>query len=150
MYARKGSSQGLRSKNVGNGATVAENLVTRIASPSVAGISDSVTVENSNLLFVSGAVGFEADGSVPQDFGRATELTFREVERALRAGGATFSDLVRVNVYITALDSERLATYRRVRDEIIDLENIPASTLIGVHSLFNNSTIEIDAIAAVS
>lgn len=128
---------------------MAGNRVSRIPSPGVPGISDSVKVAEGELLFVSGAVGFEADGSVPEDFGRATELTFREVERALKAGGATFSDLVRINVYITALDSDRLATYRRVRDEIIDLENIPASTLIGVHSLFNNSTIEIDAIAAV-
>ena len=34
-------------------------------------------------------------------------------------------------------------------DTILDLENVPASTVIGVHSLFKDSTIEIDAIAAV-
>ncbi len=68
---------------------------------------------------------------------------------ALRDGGATFSDLARVNVYIAKLDQEKLMTYRRVRDEIIDTDNVPASTVIGVHSLFNDSTIEIDAIAAI-
>lgn len=129
---------------------MAGKRLTRIPSPTVPGISDSVKVAEGDLLFVSGAVGFENDGSVPQDFARAVELTFREVERALKAGGATFSDLVRINIYITELSSERLDIYRRVRDEILDEQNIPASTLIGVHSLFNHSTIEIDAIAAVS
>ncbi|MCZ4519500.1 RidA family protein [Rhodococcus ruber] len=101
-----------------------------------------------DLLFVSGVVGFEEDGSVPSDFARAAELTLRELERALRAGGATFSSLVRMNIYVAGLDKEKLQTYRRVRDEFIDTNNIPASTLIGVAALFNDSTIEIDAIAA--
>lgn len=122
--------------------------ITRTPAPVVPGISDSVKVSAGDLLFVSGAVGFEEDGSVPTDFARAVELTLREVERALKEGGATFSDLVRVNIYIAKLDQEKLQIFRRVRDEIIDLDNIPASTLIGVHSLFNDSTIEIDAIAA--
>jgi enamine deaminase RidA (YjgF/YER057c/UK114 family) len=102
-----------------------------------------------DLLFVSGAVGFEADGSVPTDFARAVELTLREVERALKAGGATFANLARINVYVTHLDQEKLQTFRTTRDKIIDLDNIPASTVIGVYSLFNDATIEIDAIAAL-
>jgi 2-iminobutanoate/2-iminopropanoate deaminase len=123
--------------------------ITRTPAPVIPGISDSVKVTAGDLLFISGGVGFEDDGSVPTDFARAVELTLRELERALKNGGATFSDLARVNVYIAKLDQEKLQTYRRVRDEIIDTENIPASTLIGVHSLFNDATIEIDAIAAV-
>lgn len=127
---------------------MSNDRITRTPAPVVPGISDSVKVSAGDLLFVSGAVGFDEDGSVPTDFARAVELTLREVERALKDGGATFSDLVRVNIYIAKLDQEKLQIFRRVRDEIIDTDNIPASTLIGVHSLFNNSTIEIDAIAA--
>jgi enamine deaminase RidA (YjgF/YER057c/UK114 family) len=108
-----------------------------------------VRVTSGDLVYVSGAVGFEADGSVPQDFSRAVELTFREVERALAVHGATFTDLVRINVYITHLDQEKLGIFRSTRDTIIDTANVPASTVIGVYSLFNNATIEIDAIAAV-
>jgi len=116
-----------------------ENRLVRIDAPLVPGISDSVKVAPGELLFVSGAVGFENDGSVPTDFSRAVELTLRDVERALHAGGATVSDL----------DDEKLAVFRTVRDTILDLESVPASTVIGVHSLFKDSTIEIDAIAAV-
>jgi 2-iminobutanoate/2-iminopropanoate deaminase len=128
---------------------MANNRIARIAAPAIPGISDSVRVSAGDLVFISGAVGFEADGSVPVDFARAVELTLRELERALEAQNATFSDLARVNIYIAGLDQERLGTYRRVRDSIIDVENIPASTVIGVESLFNAATIEIDAIAAV-
>ena len=128
---------------------MSNDRITRTPAPAIPGISDSVNVSAGDLLFVSGAVGFEKDGSVPASFARAVELKLRELERALNDGGATFSDLARVNIYITELDDEKLQIYRRVRDEIIDTDNIPASTLIGVHSLFNNATIEADAIAAI-
>jgi enamine deaminase RidA (YjgF/YER057c/UK114 family) len=94
-------------------------------------------------------VGLEENGAAPADLARAAELTFRALERALTAGGATLSDLVRVNVYIEHLDDEKLQIYRRVRDAIIDMQNLPASTVIGVSSLFRGAPIEIDAIAAV-
>ena len=128
---------------------MSNDRITRNPAPVIPGISDSVKVTAGDLLFVSGAVGFEDDGSVPTDFARAVELTLREVERALKDGGATFSDLARVNVYVANLDQDKLMTYRRVRDTIIDTERVPASTVIGVQWLFNDSTIEIDAIAAI-
>ena len=128
---------------------MSNDRITRNPAPVIPGISDSVKVTAGDLLFVSGAVGFEEDGSVPSDFARAVELTLREVERALKAGGASFSDLARVNVYVANLDQEKLMTYRRVRDTVIDTERVPASTVIGVQWLFNDSTIEIDAIAAI-
>lgn len=123
--------------------------ITRTPSPAVPGISDSVRVSAGDLLFVSGVVGFEEDKSVPADFARAVELTLRQLQRALESGGASFSDLARVNIYITGLDQEKLQIYRRVRDEIIDGSNAPASTVIGVQSLFNGATIEVDAVAAI-
>lgn len=128
---------------------MANDRIHRNAAPVIPGISDSVRVSSGDLLFVSGAVGFEADGSVPESFERAIELTYAELERALQAGGATFEDLVRVNVYITHLDQEKLATWRTTRDRVVNAPEPSASTVIGVYSLFNGATIEIDAIAAV-
>ena len=123
--------------------------LTHTPAPVVPGISDSVRVKAGELLFVSGQVGFEEDGSVPESFERAIELTYAELERALKAGGASYEDLVRVNVYITHLDQEKLAVWRRTRDSIVQIPEPTASTVIGVHSLYNGATIEIDAIAAV-
>ena len=123
--------------------------ITRIPAPVVPGISDSVRVTAGDLIYISGQVGFEADGSVPDEFARAIELTYAEPERALAAAGATYDDLVRVNVYITELDQEKLAIWRTTRNQIIQTDTPSASTVIGVHSLYNGATIEIDAIAAV-
>lgn len=123
--------------------------ITYTPAPVVPGISDSVRVTAGELLFISGQVGFEEDGSVPEDFVRAIELTYAELERALAAGGATYGDLVRVNVYITHLDQEKLAIWRETRNRIVQVPEPSASTVIGVYSLYNGATIEIDAIAAV-
>jgi 2-iminobutanoate/2-iminopropanoate deaminase len=123
--------------------------ISRIPAPVVPGISDSTRVTAGELVFISGQVGFEEDGSVPTDFARAIELTYGEFERALKAAGATYEDLVRVNVYITQLDQEKLAVWRKTRDSIVRVAEPSASTVIGVHSLYNGATIEIDAIAAV-
>ncbi|MGP3533222.1 RidA family protein [Microbacterium sp. RD1] len=128
---------------------MSNDRITRTASPTVPGISDSTRVKSGDLVFISGQVGFEPDGSVPASFERAIELTYGELERALTAAGATYEDLVRVNVYITHLDQEKLVTWRRTRDRIVHVPEPSASTVIGVFSLYNGATIEIDAIAAV-
>lgn len=128
---------------------MAHARITHTPAPVVPGISDSVKVKSGDLLFISGQVGFEEDGSVPEDFAHAIELTYAELERALTAGGAKYDDLVRVNVYITELDQEKLMIWRKTRDEIVKVTDPAASTVIGVHSLYNGATIEIDAIAAI-
>ncbi|MCX2750034.1 RidA family protein [Arthrobacter sp. MI7-26] len=116
----------------------------RVPAPVVPGISDSVLDLQSNLLYVSGV--YVPD---PEDMERSMRLTFGALEEALHRGGTTFSSLVRVNVFIKHLDEEKLQTYRRVRDAVIDTKNLPASTVVGVHSLYNNAVLEIDAIATV-
>jgi len=123
--------------------------ITRRKAPVFPGISDSVRVREGDLLFVSGVIGLEADGSVPAEFERSVELAFLELERALREGGASLSDIVRVNAYIVALDGERLAAYRAVRDRFLTAGEEPASTLIGVAGLVLGAPFEIDAVAAV-
>ncbi|WP_426321910.1 RidA family protein [Microbacterium sp. E-13] len=116
----------------------------RIPAPVVPGISDSVLDTASGLLYVSGVYV-----PVPDDDEESMRLTFGALAEALQRAGATLSDLVRVNVYIRHLDEEKLQTYRRVRDSIIGADELPASTVVGVHSLYNGAVIEIDAIAAV-
>ena len=128
--------------------TAGSERITRHPAPVFPGISDSVRVTAGDLLFVSGVVGLESDGSAPSDFDRAVELAFAQLSRALEVGGAGLADIVRVNVYIVGLDADRLAVYRTVRDSHISTD-LPASTLIGVQTLVAGAQIEIDAVAAV-
>lgn len=118
--------------------------------PVIPGISDSVKLKAGDMIFISGQIGFEADGSVPSSFQRAIELTYAQLERALTAAGATYGDLVRVNAYITHLDQDKLVTWRQTRDRIVTASKPSASTVIGVDALFSGAQFEIDAIAAVT
>lgn len=117
--------------------------------PVIPGIADSVKLSAGEMIFISGQIGFEQDGSVPETFERAIELTYAQLERALNAAGATFTDLVRVNAYITHLDQEKLIAWRTTRDRILGVPEPSASTVIGVDALFNGAQFEIDAIAAI-
>jgi enamine deaminase RidA (YjgF/YER057c/UK114 family) len=118
------------------------NRLIRIPAPVVPGISDSVLDTRTGLLYVSGVYV-----PVPDNLERSIALTFGALREALERGGASFSSLIRLNVYLRPLDEETLQIYRRVRDSIIDPNNLPASTVVGVHTLYNGATIEIDAIA---
>lgn len=122
----------------------------RIPAPVFPGIADSVRVSAGDQLFLSGVVALRPDGSPPASFEEGTDLVFKALGAALERGGATFSDLIRVNIYIVDLTPERVGVYREVRDRYIDAENVPASTLIGISALVSDAfQIEIDAIAAV-
>ncbi|MDN3496264.1 RidA family protein [Planococcus sp. APC 4015] len=123
--------------------------IIRHPAPVFPGISDSVRVSAGDLLFVSGAVALGTEGVPPADFESAVEATYTQLLRALDVGGARFSDVVRVNVYIVDLDDDRLAVWRTTRDRMVGSADLPASTLIGVQSLVGGAQIEIDAVAAV-
>lgn len=129
--------------------TASDGRLTRHPAPVYPGISDSVRVTAGDLLFVSGSVGLEDDGSPPAEFARAVELAYAQLLRALTVGGAGFGDLVRVNVYIAGLDADKLAVWRSTRDRIVGTEELPASTLVGVHTLVGGAEIEVDGVAAV-
>ncbi len=122
--------------------------IVRHPAPVYPGISDSVRVSAGDLLFVSGVVGLEDDGSAPPDFDRAVELAYEGLRRAVTVGGGSVAGIVRVNVYIVGLDDDRLRRWRAIRDRFIS-SDLPASTLIGVESLVGGAEIEIDAVVAV-
>src|ERR1700738_3302433 len=54
-----------------------------------------------DLLFVSGIPGFDADGAIPDSFETQFGFVVRNIKRVLDEAGATFRDLVKVNVLLT-------------------------------------------------
>jgi len=54
-----------------------------------------------DLLFVSGIPGFDADGAIPDSFEAQFGFVVRNIKRVLDEAGATFRDLVKVNVLLT-------------------------------------------------
>jgi len=117
--------------------------ITRHASLISPSFSDPVVIEGAGTrIEVSGQIGFDADGSVPDDFERQARLCFEHVQRSLRRGGADMRDLVRIRAYLTDLaDYEAFA---RVRAELV-AEAAPSSTAVQVAGLLFGAKLEIEA-----
>lgn len=73
---------------------------------------------------------------------------FANLKARLDEAGASFSDIVKLNYYVT--DATHIQNLRDVRDSYVNREYPPASTLVVVKQLFREELlIEVDAIAVV-
>ena len=137
----------------GNASTAAESnaLEKEFLNPVGTSFSNVVTVSHGGIktIHISGQVGF-AGNEVPEDFGQQVENAFANLRQELANAGADFTDIVKTNIYIVNLDSEKLAAYSSIRTQHFPQENPPASTLVGVSALvFPNLLVEIEATAVV-
>ena len=137
----------------GNVSTAAESnaLEKEFLNPVGTSFSNVVTVSHGGIktIHISGQVGF-AGNEVPEDFGQQVENAFANLRQELANAGADFTDIIKTNIYIVNLDSEKLAAYSSIRAQHFPQENPPASTLVGVSALvFPNLLVEIEATAVV-
>jgi enamine deaminase RidA (YjgF/YER057c/UK114 family) len=73
---------------------------------------------------------------------------FANLDACLKAAGATFADVVKLNFYVT--DVAYLPAIRVARDEYVDTANPPASTAVQVVALFSpDALLEVEAYAIV-
>ena len=99
-------------------------------------------------LYISGQVGVEPDGSIPEDAEAQMESVWRNLLAILGSAGMGPHDLVKVNGYITR--AEDVGLYRRVRERMIPGAE-PASTLVVVTALVQpEMVVEIEAVAAAA
>jgi 2-iminobutanoate/2-iminopropanoate deaminase len=121
-----------------------------ISSP--AGYSHVVVVSGGKMVFLSGQVGLNKQGEMvgKDDFGAQVAQVFSNLKSALAAAGATSNDLIKLNYYVVGLNHDRLIAIRNVRDQFINKEHPPASTLAGVQALFrDDAMIEVEAVAVI-
>jgi enamine deaminase RidA (YjgF/YER057c/UK114 family) len=111
--------------------------------PTPNGYSQAARVPaHSTLVYVSGQFG-EGDGWEDQ-----TRGAFQNLTSALARGGATWADVFKLTYYV--VDTAELPTVRSVRDEFVDTDRPPTSTLVRVAGLFREGLlIEIEAVAAI-
>ena len=119
--------------------------------PAPNGYSQTASIApGSRLIWTSGQVPIAADGTPAPagDWEAQTRLTFQNLGAVLAAAGATWRDVVKLTYFVT--DTSALAVVRAVRDEFVDTERPPASSLVQVAALFRpDLLIEIEAVAAV-
>ena len=102
-------------------------------------------VRRGNMVFTAGQLGWDDDRLFPDGIEAQTRQALENLRRALALEGATFDDLVAVNVYLA--DLEMFPRYNEVYREAIPVDP-PARTSVGV-SLAGGALIEISGVAVV-
>ena len=115
--------------------------------------SHAVSLSGSGkIVHVSGQVSWGPDGKVvgAGDMRAQSEQVFRNLTDVLRAAGASWGDVIKMNGYMVNLNAENVAAYREGRARILKPGKLPASTLVGVTALVQPELLlEVECIAAV-
>jgi reactive intermediate/imine deaminase len=101
------------------------------------------------MVFIAGQIALDKDGNVvgAGDMKAQAEQVFKNLEVALAAAGAKFTDVVKMNTYVT--DMDKAPAVREVRAKYFG-ETTPASTLVQVVKLARPEfMLEIEVIAAL-
>lgn len=102
------------------------------------------------LLYISGQLARNQKGDTVGvgNLEAQTRQAYENLLSVLKKMGATFSDVVKMNIYTTRLD--QIASIRKVRDEYFPRDRLPATTLVGVTGLADKDfLIEIEVVAAL-
>ena len=118
---------------------MADSNLTHIAAPE--GVAPGVgythvVMGTGRFVAISGQVALDEHGDVvgPGDAAAQARQVFANLDRALAAAGASFTDVIKLSFYLT--DISRIAVVRPVRDEYVDTARPPASTAVQVGALF--------------
>lgn len=99
-----------------------------------------------DMLFLSGFGPVENGQVVGEDIETQTRFTMDAMQAVLEGEGATFDDVVRVNVFLLDMaDRDRFnATYMRY---FKNKKRMPTRRLVGAGDMFKGILVEIDAVA---
>ena len=100
-----------------------------------------------NTIYVSGQIAYSPEGNLvgEGDMKAQTRQVYQNIKDILAAAGASMSDIIKINTYIT--DQSKFMEMLEVRKEIFG-DNPPASTAVVVAGLaFPGLLIEVEAIA---
>ena len=101
-----------------------------------------------DLLFISGIPGFDDKGELPDNFEAQFANVVTNIKRVLDEAGATFRDLVKVNVLLTR--AADVATMNELYAEAFGPAPYPARTTCVVQALPNpKMLIEIEGVASI-
>jgi enamine deaminase RidA (YjgF/YER057c/UK114 family) len=104
------------------------------------------------LIYFAGQLGLDMDNKFvggDGDFRAQCAQAFDNMTLALKAAGARWSDVVKINNFLVDIQAN-MAAFREVRDRYLNKSAPPASTTIGVPALARlGGLFEIEAIAVL-
>ena len=110
-----------------------------------------ITTQGGTLVHIAGQPAYDQGGNVvsPGDLGAQIEKALANVEVALKAAGAQWSDVVKMISYVVDYRPEHRALLGRIRDKFYT-GTPPTTTLIGVQSLAQPGVLyEVDVTAVI-
>jgi 2-iminobutanoate/2-iminopropanoate deaminase len=110
------------------------------------------TTGPTKTAYFSGQLGVDIDNKfvgAPGDFRAQCAQAFENMTLALKAAGASWNNVVKINNYLVGIETN-MAMFREVRDRYLNTKAPPASTTIGVPALARpGGLFEIEAIAVL-
>lgn len=113
------------------------------------GYTHVISVYGGRTIYIAGQVPLDPHGTLvgAGDFAAQVRQTFENLKAALDAGGAGFSDVVQMTIYVT--DMSQIDTFRKIRDEYMH-GPLPTASLVEVKGLFRKDVmLEISAVAVM-
>ncbi len=131
------------------------NVLVRFSNPATmsqpTAYSHVAEVRGGRMIFLSGQVSQDTKGNVvgKGDIRAQTRQVFANLKAALEAVRADWSNVVKMNTYLT--DAANITAFREVREEILaSVKPRPASTAVVVAKLFGDDwLLEIEAVVVV-
>ena len=116
--------------------------------PPVGNYAHAIEVqEGAKTLYVSGQVGIDFDGNIPDDFEAQADLVWDNLIKILEHNGMRAKDIVKVTHFLT--DRSQIEAYGPIRAKYLGDER-PASTLLLVAGLASpDFKIEVEMVAAI-
>lgn len=128
--------------------TMPNRFLTPETMPAPFGYSQVVESTGTRTVHVAGQVPLNAENQLvgEGDFQAQVRQAFENVRLALEAAGMTFSDVVKMQFFLT--DIANLPQVRGIRDEYINTDQPPASTSVQVVALYRPEVMfEMDVVA---
>ncbi|WP_410611162.1 RidA family protein [Amycolatopsis sp. lyj-109] len=127
-----------------------QSTSTRFLNQTPYGYSNVVEVTGGRLVFITGQMARDAEGNLvgPGDLPAQIEQAFKNIETALDAVGADFSQVVKLTVLSVEDFTSHMYAFGEIRDRFVNRENPPASAIILAPKLvMEGALVDIAAIA---
>jgi 2-iminobutanoate/2-iminopropanoate deaminase len=101
------------------------------------------------LIYTSGEQGRDRNGDLPSDIRAQSILVLENIKAALAAVGATFDNVVKLNVYMLDLRKHQ-PIWSEIKQQYVNKSAPPASTTVQVPLLTREGALlEVEAVAAL-
>ena len=102
------------------------------------------------IIYFAGQLGIDMENKmVGADFRSQCHAAFDNMTKALKAAGASWDDVVKINNYLVDIQAN-MPAFREVRDTFLNRKAPPASTTVGVPALARpGGLFEVEAVAVI-